>query len=83
MHAACVRQPLREAWEPNDAPDAEGLTRDSARWMDEEAPGMPDSILEGFHETLTVNRLRVPPELRRSLACTNATRNCRALSGAS
>jgi len=31
------------------------------------------SILEGLDEMLTVNRLRLPPELRRSLACTNAS----------
>jgi putative transposase len=31
--------------------------------------------LEGLDEMLTVNRLRLPPELRRSLACTNAIEN--------
>jgi hypothetical protein len=31
--------------------------------------------LECLDEMLTVNRLRLPPELRRSLACTNAIEN--------
>ena len=36
---------------------------------------MAGCILEGLDEMLTVNRLRLPPELRRSLACTNAIEN--------
>jgi hypothetical protein len=43
--------------------------------MEKEAPGVSGSILEGLDEMLTVNRLRLPPELRRSLACTNAIEN--------
>lgn len=33
------------------------------------------SILEGLDEILTVVRLRLPKELRRSLACTNIAEN--------
>src|SRR6202008_4274755 len=33
------------------------------------------SLLEGFDEILTVSRLGLPPELRRSLACTNIIEN--------
>ena len=33
------------------------------------------SILEGIDEILTVTRLRLPKELRRSLACTNIIEN--------
>ena len=43
--------------------------------MQREAPGVSGSILEGLDEILTVTRLRLPPELRRSLACTNAIEN--------
>jgi transposase-like protein len=39
------------------------------------SPGVSGSILEGLDEMLTINRLRLPPELRRSLACTNAIEN--------
>jgi putative transposase len=38
-------------------------------------PKLGVSLLEGLDEILTVNRLRLPPELRRSLACTNAIEN--------
>lgn len=55
----------------DDAAEAERLIRDLARLMEKEAPGVSGSILEGHDEMLTVNRLRLPPELRRSLACTN------------
>lgn len=43
--------------------------------MEKEAPGASGSILEGLDEMLTVNRPRLPPELRRSLACINAIEN--------
>jgi hypothetical protein len=32
-------------------------------------------LAQGLDEILTVNRLRLPPELHRSLACTNAIEN--------
>ena len=74
-HVASVRRTLRKAWELDDAAEAERLIRDLARRMEKEAPGVSGSILEGLDEMLTVNRLRLPPELRRSLACTNAIEN--------
>jgi len=74
-HVATVRRTLRKAWELDDAAEAERLIRDLARRMEKEAPGVCGSILEGLDEMLTVNRLRLPPELRRSLACTNAIEN--------
>ncbi len=40
-----------------------------------EAPGLSASILEGLEEILTVIRLGLPQELRRSLACTNIIEN--------
>ena len=33
------------------------------------------SLLEGLDEMLTVNRLGLPPQLRRALACTNSIEN--------
>jgi putative transposase len=36
---------------------------------------LPISILEGIDEILTVTRLGLPKELRRSLACTNMIEN--------
>lgn len=74
-HVASVRATLRKAWEMDDASAAERLIRDLAKRMARDAPGVCGSLLEGLDEILTVNRLRLPPELRRSLACTNAIEN--------
>ena len=40
-----------------------------------EAPGVAASILEVLDEMLTVNRLGLSTQLRRSLACTNLMEN--------
>jgi putative transposase len=70
-----VRATLRNAWEMDDALEAERLIKDLAKRMEHEAPGVSGSMLEGLDEILTVNRLGLPEELRRSLACTNAIEN--------
>lgn len=70
LHAS-VRRALRQAWEINDADKAERLLRNLARRLELEAPGVSKSILEGLDEILTVTRLGLPLELRRSLASTN------------
>src|SRR5438128_1098797 len=71
LHAS-VRRVLRQAWELDDADKAERLLKNLARRLDHEAPGVAASILEGLDEMLTVIRLGLPEELRRSLGCTNA-----------
>ena len=68
---ACVRKALRQAWEIDDADKAERLVRNLARRLEGEAAGVAKSILEGLDEMLTVNRLGLPLELRRALACTD------------
>jgi putative transposase len=74
LHAS-VRKTLRQAWELDDAEKAEKLIRNLARRLEREAPGVSASILEGIDEILTVTRLGLPVELRRSLACTNIIEN--------
>lgn len=74
LHAS-VRTALRQAWELDDADKAERLLRNLARRLEQEAPGVAASILEGLDEILTVNRLGLPAQLRRSLACTNGIEN--------
>jgi putative transposase len=74
LHAT-VRTALRQAWEMNDAEKAERLIRNLARRLEQAAPGVSASILEGLDEMLTVIRLGLPPALRRSLACTNIIEN--------
>ena len=74
MHAQ-VRRVLRQAWEMDDADKAEKLLRNLARRLERDWEGVAASILEGLDEMLTVTKLGLPPELRRSLACTNIIEN--------
>src|SRR6267154_2185155 len=74
LHAS-VRRVLRQAWELDDADKAERLIRNLARRLEQQWPGVAASILEGLDEILTVVRLKLPKELRRSLACTNIAEN--------
>jgi transposase-like protein len=74
LHAS-TRRTLRQAWELDDAEKAEKLLRNLARSLEREAPGVAGAILEGLDEILTVVRLGLPKELRRSLACTNIIEN--------
>jgi putative transposase len=74
LHAG-VRRALRQAWELDDAAKAERLLRNLARRLDQAAPGVSNAILEGLDEMLTVVRLKLPKQLRRSLACTNIIEN--------
>jgi transposase-like protein len=74
LHAS-VRRALRQAWELDDAVNAEKLIRNLAQRLERDAPGVSKSILEGLDEILTVSRLGPPAQLRRSLACTNIIEN--------
>lgn len=74
MHAQ-VRRVLRQAWEMDDADKAEQLLRNLARRLEKDWEGVSASILEGLDEMLTVTRLGLPADLRRSLACTNIIEN--------
>ena len=66
---------LRQAWELDDVEKAERLIKNLARRLEHDYPGVSGSILEGKDEILTVIRLGLPVELRRSLACTNIIEN--------
>ena len=74
LHAS-ARRALRQAWELDDADKAEKLLGNLARRLEQDAPGVSASILEGIDEILTVSRLRLPAALRRALACTNIIEN--------
>jgi putative transposase len=74
LHAS-VRRALRQAWELDDPEKAEKLIRNLAQRLERDAPGVSTSILEGLDEILTVTRLGLPSQLRRSLACTNIIEN--------
>ena len=70
-----IRRVLRQAWELDDADKAEKLLRNLAQRLERDWSGVSGSILEGIDEILTVTRLRLPKQLRRSLACTNIIEN--------
>src|SRR6516162_5257130 len=57
------------------ADKAEKLLRNLAQRLERDWSGVASSILEGIDEILTVTRLGLPKELRRSLACTNMIEN--------
>ena len=62
---------LRAAFKMEDHVKAQGKLKDLARELEEEWPSAAGSLLEGLEELFTVNRLGLPPSLRRSLATTN------------
>jgi hypothetical protein len=82
LHAS-VREGLRQAWELDDAEKAKTLLLNIARCLEQEVPGVAGSLVEGLDEILTVTRLGLPQELRRSLACTNIIENMMARSAGS
>ena len=57
------------------ADKAERLLRNLAQRLERDWSGVAGSILEGIDEILTITRLGLPKELRRSLACTNIIEN--------
>jgi transposase-like protein len=70
LHASTRRVP-QQTWDLDDAERAETLLCNLPRSLEREAPGLAGVILEGLDEILTVVRLGLPKERRRSLACTN------------
>ena len=54
-----------------DADEGIGKLKQQARWLETEHPSAAASLLEGIDEIFTINRLGLPPKLRRCLATTN------------
>jgi len=54
-------------------PADEGMAqlKQQARWLEQQYPSAAASLREGLAETFTINRLDLPPRLRRCLATTN------------
>ena len=54
-------------------PADEGMARlrQQASWLEQEYPSAAASLREGLEELFTINRLGLPPQLRRCLATTN------------
>jgi transposase-like protein len=70
--AATVTKKMRAAYRDPDWLHAEATLEALARSLEKTHPGAAGSLREGLTETLTINRLGVPPTLARTLRSTNA-----------
>ena len=70
--APTVTKKMRAAYRHESALAAEADLETLARQLSKTHPGAAASLREGLAETLTVNRLGVPPTLARTLRSTNA-----------
>lgn len=71
-----VRQRLRAAWGMTEHSKAESALRKLVDYVGELSVSAQRSLEEGLDETLTLHRLKVPQQLRRSFRTTNAIENC-------
>ncbi len=70
-----MRKALRQAWDQDDPDKAERLLKNLARRLEQEEPGVSDSILEGLDKIFTVICRGLPRDVRRALACTKIIEN--------
>ena len=75
-HKADVRRKLQNAYSMTDYADAKRALERLHRELMDLNPSAARSLEEGMEETLTVHRLRVPDQLRRTLCSTNVGRVC-------
>ena len=72
---------LKAAWEMTEYSQARHELRKVQIWLASINDAAARSLEEGFEETLTVNRLNLPSQLRRLLASTNIIESCFSLTG--
>ena len=70
-HKADVRRKLKNAYAMAEYADAKRALENLLRELMDLNPSAARSLEEGLEETLTVHKLRVPDQLRRTLCCTN------------
>jgi len=70
-HKAEVKRKLQNAYAMADYADAKRALDRLHRELMDLNPSAARSLEEGMEETLTVHKLRVPDQLRRTLSCTN------------
>ena len=70
-HKADVRRKMQNAYAMTDYADAKRALDRLHRELMDLNPSAARSLEEGMEETLTVHKLRVPDQLRRTLCCTN------------
>ncbi len=67
---AQVKAAIRAAWKL-EAKDGEQKLEQLARWLERDHPSAAASLREGLAEMFTINRLGLPPRLRKCLGSTN------------
>ena len=72
QHHVELKRRLYEAYYGNDYDEAVKQLRSTVAWLKHINPDAAASLSEGLEETLTVIRLGVRPQLRRTLSTTNA-----------
>ena len=70
-HKADVKRKLQNAYAMTEYADAKRALERLHRELMDLNPSAARSLEEGMEETLTVHKLRVPDQLRRTLCCTN------------
>lgn len=70
-HKADVRRKMQNAYAMAEYPDAKRALDQLHRELMDLNPSAARSLEEGMEETLTVHKLRLPDQLRRTLCCTN------------
>ncbi len=70
-HKADVRRKMQNAYTMAEYADAKRALEQLHRELMDLNPSAARSLEEGMEETLTVHKLRVPDQLRRTLCCTN------------
>ena len=70
-HKADVKRKLQNAYGMTDYDEAKRALQKLHRELMDLNPSAARSLEEGMEETLTVHKLRVPDQLRRTLCCTN------------
>lgn len=70
-HQRAVDARLKAAYSMTGYAEARKMLRSTVTWLESLNPSAAASLREGLEETLTLHKLRVPEELRRSLRSTN------------
>jgi putative transposase len=70
-HKADIRRKMQNAYAMAEYTDAKRALEQLHRELMDVNPSAARSLEEGMEETLTVHKLRVPDQLRRTLCCTN------------
>jgi len=71
-----VRQRLRAAWDLREYDTAKRELQKVVHYLRDLSPSAAASLEEGFEDSLTLHRLGVPEDLRRSLRTTNSIESC-------